>query len=351
MIRVIKTTRKISKKVPIVLKGGTGSGFTSEGGHRGIPGYHGGSLPADAYTTNGNMNEFINNLREKNKVKEQPIRTGIARKLRKLFPKDPFDKSFVDVDVMLLDKARFDRYNEKWNLGLADEDYQKLRDEENKFNQFILRKSFVYEELWSVPGQGYESDHVWSIVPVRMMPPMPNVGVDAVDARNILREKYHIRINGLGDLPEKDAHAFISNIINTIERYPIVKKVVEAGALKEVQWAVPHDTYRPGGASAASYGDYIKVFDSAGRSGETFIHELGHCLEDLAWKKGLITQDNTPYKAGFDSGYRITSYAWANYMEDFAETFSAIADNNEYYTKDERLKTKVDYIHNILDKL
>jgi hypothetical protein len=332
--------RNISK---VVYKGGSGSGHR---GHKGIPGHQGGSLPDNEipkYDPNDNSKLWYY-LRD-----NSPLRKEVVNKIIKYFASvgEIQDREVADTnfEILLLDKTRFDRYNEKWKLGLSDSYYEKLVKENKELERTALRLRINYEDENTIPdASGYKPYIVSTGI---VFEDMRLFGKNSDEALNELY-KYPINIR-TGDLSEWDKHRFFSNIITAIEYSPEIKAFISKGALKNLEFD-DSPASKHGTAAAVAMGRSIKVLDrNYGLSASVFCHEMGHVVESFAYDSDFVS-DVRPNEI-FGDGKRISKYAWTSPDEDFAETFVAIIDKQGTQKNNTDIKDKINMINSFIDKV
>lgn len=291
-----------------VLKGGPGSGHF---GHRGRPGLRGGSLPGGGAASN--IHAW---MAAKRRGLPAPVRQKIRDRIKEVKPGATDDECDMYIDVMGLDRKRFRRYAEVLGLdpSMEDEFFKEQEQLDSHMAREMLR---VQDAATYKSGSGHPelmatmSDDMYARVTAV-------VGKDASEVVSKLYDRYGVTVDIRRKVDDDTVHQEMSWLYNLAESDPVLGKVLSTRVKKVV-----YDK-RPSRSTAAMQWrpDGLYIYPDV-HTAANILHELGHAYEDASRFDSI--------KSGFGRGRTVSSYAWTNYSEDFAETFVAVVGGRTGY--------------------
>jgi hypothetical protein len=304
-VKMVKPTTPLVVRVNGKVVEQKGSSTSGHYGHAGRPGKVGGSAPGGGAAYN--IPAYLKKVRERI---PRPIRDQIGEAVRKLHPDATDHDVDMYLDVMAMDRERFDYYAEKLGLEGVDADAFMEEDRERE-RQVQIQKWKIQDaaKLKDEDGRPYCNMGLGDV-------PLGRddlVGKDWKEGSDLILSRYGTVIVNEAGLSPKEMHSRVSTVLNLAEDHPAIARI-----LKE---KVKHIRFTPqveGKTKAAEWtGSAIKVYEEGFDwfTGSLLAHELGHAAEDYL--------SSSPYKEGFGRGNTVSSYGWINDSEDWAEWFTA----------------------------
>lgn len=294
-------------------KGGPGSG---NWGHRGRPGKRGGSVPGGGAAAN--LHRYILN-------KRASLETPVAGQIREQILAHRPDLNDHQVDMFMgvisMDRERFAQYAEKvgYDPGLSDSFFKEVREADTEMER--LRLAIKDQATYHFEGRSGRK----IIAPMVHTPDsvydklVPIVGENASEVMGILKDKHGVSVSINTTIAEEKVHEQLSRLSNALDQFPVLGKIFRAQGGRVRYETRP--SYKPtANASWDNSKGAIMIWNTVGGDDwpifpSVWVHELGHAAENYA----------NPRELGrlFGRGRMVSSYAWTNGSEDFAETFTA----------------------------
>lgn len=292
----------------IVLKGGPGSGHY---GHRGRPGIRGGSLPGGGAASN--IHAWMT---AKRRGLPAPVRQEIRDKIREVKPDATDDECDMYLDVLGLDRERFRVYAEKLGLDPSMED--EFFEEQKQIETTMAREMLRVQDAATYKSSSGHPEPFASVDDSTYARVHRLVGNDASEVVGKLHTRYNVSVDVECDVDDGTVHQEMSWLYNLAESNPVLAKVLST-RVRRVVYAErpPHST-----AAMQMRHDGLYIYPDF-HTATNILHELGHAYEEAS---GF-----DPVGSGFGKGRMVSSYAWTNYTEDFAETFVAVMGGHKAY--------------------
>jgi len=295
----------------IVDRGGPGSG---NWGHKGRKGQRGGSLAKSG----GAAFALYKYLKKKKAALSTPAAKAVIDGIKAQKP----DATDRDIDmylgVMEMDKEKFDYYGQK--LGL---DVDKLRDpffaEMGEAEKTMERLKMQVQDNATYQWTGTSGKKFVAInqeTPGDLYEKVEGkVGATSADTIETLKGQ-GIKVSVQGNVPEERLHRELSQLSNLLQEKPMLQKIFAAQGGRVEYRERPE--YKPTAAASWDH-DKIVVWHKEGdypNFPNVWAHEIGHALE----KTTTVTETSKI----FGKGRHVSAYAWTNFQEDFAETFTSV---------------------------
>ena len=333
---ILSNVSKKESKI-IKLKGGKGSGYF---GHAGRPGKQGGSAPRNKipeYSPENPM-DYMNYLENSAPLRRKLI-SSIISKLN-------YDESEANVlaDVMVDNLENFVKYSERFGLDFSLDLYEKLHEEQKSIERDFEAAKYRYRyDNTIVNSEGYKSTLV-TVIPdgknsVQLF------GKNYIDAKNEL-EKYPIHVSAY-NFQDVAVHEMISSVLTTANKLQEVDMLLRKGVLKSISYD-PNDKRVP---NAIAFEESMNIVFRDGnyvRDPDIFLHELGHSVKDFIVNKGFAI--DRPWRESLSKS-RVSSYAWTNDEEDFAETFCAYLSKDPKYVENKDMKNKFELLNYYMSEI
>lgn len=243
--------------------------------------------------------------------------TGLTGAIKKAHPDMDEQTLLAYADVMSLDRKRFVLYGNKLGMENVEQQADEFFDQHNRIRRQIANDRAelrIRQTLQQYDTDGYLKLHAAA----DRLHDAPQRFESSVDAASYLGQKHEISVIMHPDVDEKFMAESLNHLANTLDTYPLVAQHFrDQGGRVDF---VPRKQGESHLARWVSKGVEVPNRISGG-SGTivgplAWVHEIGHGAENYAGSGNVLNR--------FDRGRRISSYAWRNAFEDWAETYAAI---------------------------
>jgi len=295
----------------VTQRGGPGSG---NWGHKGRKGQRGGSLAK----TGGAAFALYRYMRKKKAGLSSPAAKAVIDGIKAQRP-DATDAGIeMYLDTMGMDREKFDYYGEKLGLdvdALRDPFFAEIGETDKAMERLKMQIQDKATYQWiGTSGKKFVAfsqetpDDIWE----KVKTPVGTTSADAIDKL----KSQGIKVNIQGDVKEERLHRELSQLSNLLQEKPILQKIFTSqGGRVDYRERPPH---KP--TASASY-EFDKIVVWAGEDDfpnfpNVWAHEIGHATAKMASVKDMAKV--------FGRGRHVSAYAWTNFQEDFAETFTSV---------------------------
>jgi hypothetical protein len=247
------------------------------------------------------------------------VESAVRSKWPELEQEDPemFGQYVQDyLDMMALDEQRFMRYSNKLGLGLTSEDASEFMwgmREASKDRQRAIWK--WKNQSTATDDRGFKRFMSGLDVDLEQRANAYSSG-SAQAAKDKLARDYGVQVNNVAGIEDDVLQRDLDRLIGIAEAHPAVGRVV-----KDDLEAVNFHVRKAGDAARADAGiDNINVYKERGQDIDDdwggiyayeWTHEVGHVADKYEYDW-----------SGWGKGRHVSTYAWENFQEDFAETWN-----------------------------
>jgi hypothetical protein len=251
----------------------------------------------------GQHDQELHGNRDLNKYSRE-----LVKKLHEKYP-DESDEAIRMVErVMALDEKHFRSYAEKMGLDVSDEFIKKYIENEKEVDRQRLVKQLNEKYAMAYKRKVAPDYDKWEGPDIEKMN-----GIDVRDAQNQC-DKLGIYTRIEPGMNEDDCNKSLSTFVNLAQQHPVVKSLVEKGAIKKVVF----ETSKTSTAAAnANMPETITVLQPRYSGTPVYLHELGHLAREFY-------NLDLPYDI-FSTGKTLTTYKTLDPEEQFADWFGFIA--------------------------
>jgi hypothetical protein len=246
----------------------------------------------------------------------QAVHSAVLHKYPDLL-EDPEMLEFYTQDymeMMALDEERFMRYSDKLGLGLTKEDAGKFFEGMEKASKARAQAQWKYRHQATAKSPETGQTHVMSHIGGELSRASESYRTDS-----LMEAERQLAVRGVTvqrnvDIPDAELHQELNRLLGLADAQPAVGRVTDQKLRRVI-----YEAKREGDPRARAGHDWIRVYHEPGQeaffgmnSGD-WAHEMGHVADVYDPK----------YLDHYGKGRHVSTYAWTDPSEDFAETWTA----------------------------